>query len=77
MYKIYYSVVVVLKKETSSYIDTILHHMLGHQKHSNDFSLDIKKAKIDSLKDDEIIKNIMEDYKLQNIDVIEILKIKE
>ena len=77
MYKIYYSVVVTLKKETDSYSDVIIHHMSGHQKYKNDFSFDVEKAKNDSLKDDDVINDIKNKYELVNITVLEILKIKE
>jgi hypothetical protein len=77
MYKIYYSVNIALKKETSSYADIVWKHMSGHQEHKNDFSFDIEKAKNESLKDNEIINYIKDQYQLESITVLEIVKIRE
>jgi len=77
MYKIYYSVNIVLRKENNSYADIVWKHMSGHQEHKNNFSFDIEKAKNESLKDNEIINYIKKQYHLESITVLEIVKVRE
>ena len=77
MYKIYYSVNITLKKETTSFTEIVWKHMSAHQECKKNFSFDVEKAKNESLKDNDIINYFKDKYHLESITVLEILKTKE
>jgi len=77
MYKIYYSVAITLKKENDFYGAIVVYHMSGYQEHKNNFSLDVEKTKNESLKNEKVINDIKNKYKVEDITVLEIVKIKE